>query len=167
MVVLCFFIIIACIFDYYIRKIPNILIIAIVISGIIRAYLYSGYGGIIFYLIKTCSVITVLYPLFKIGGIGAGDVKLFGVCSGYFDQNRILYFLFFSMLVAAIFSIIKMVKRKNFKKRFLIMSNYIYKTISTGEIGIYPDMNIDKEESGLCLSGPVLCSVLLHIGGVW
>ena len=49
-------------------------------------------------------VIALLYPLFKISAVGAGDVKLLGAAAGYFPFEKIFLFAFVSLLIAAIIS---------------------------------------------------------------
>lgn len=85
-------------------------------------------------------VMFLLYPFFRLGGLGAGDVKLLGICAGYFHRDKILSFLFCSLLIAAIFALIKMMTEHCTRERLKMR---------------------------IPLAGPVLCSVLLSAGGVY
>ena len=58
-----------------------------------------------------CNVLlttVAFYLFFYIGAMGAGDVKLLGVCAGYFSGEKVLCFLFFALLFAAVFALCKM-----------------------------------------------------------
>ena len=56
-----------------------------------------------------CILTTILlYFVFWIGAIGAGDVKMLGVCAGFFPWNKVLYFLFFALMIAAVIALFKM-----------------------------------------------------------
>lgn len=167
MVILSFFLVITCFTDYCKGKIPNCLLLAMGIAGAADSYLCGGAINILYFMLKAVSVILILYPVFRIGAIGAGDIKLFGVCSGFVSMDRILHFLFFSMLVAAIFSLIKMCVKNNFKERLYYLCRYISDAVQNGKLTIYFAKKEEKRSAGLCLSGPVLCSILMHIGGIW
>jgi len=137
---LCIFLLIACYYDYRYRRIPNILLLMMLITGLLWSFWNRGIGGMFLLAMAVVLPMVLLYPFFKIGALGAGDVKLFGVCSGYLSLDRILYFLFFSMLIAALFSLIKLMVTRNIKE---------YRKIR------------------MPLAGPVFCSILLYIGGVY
>ena len=106
--------------------------------------------------------------------IGGGDVKLLGISSGFFGGRSALYFVFFSLLVSAVFSLIKMLARRQFAERFRFLGNYlknIYRNLESGEKGkcleLYMTDRNEKVRCGIAMSGPVLISALLHLGGVY
>lgn len=135
---LCVFLVAACGYDYREKRIPNYLILWIAIVGAgWRLWSERAPGGL-WYLGQAAIVMASLYPFFQIGGLGAGDVKLLGVTAGYLPAQKILTFLFFSLLVAAMISLTK-IRAKGGERRC----------------------------SRVCLSGPVLVSVLLFLGGVY
>lgn len=132
------FLVAACNYDYREKRIPNYLIIWMAIAGVGWRLWNEGAPGELWYLGQAVLVVAILYPFFKIGGLGAGDVKLLGVTAGYLPAEKILVFLFCSLLVAAMISVVKMWKR-----------------------------GAGGAQGGICLSGPVLVSVLLLLGGVY
>ena len=87
----------------------------------------------------------LFYFLFQIGALGAGDVKLFGICSAYLPVDKVLSFLFFSLLIAAIISLMKIVTLKLF-------------------VGLKSKECLN---SGIPLAGPVFAGILLYIGGFY
>lgn len=167
MAVLSFLLVIACCYDYGSGRIPNLLLLGITAAGMTQSLFGRGSAGGIAFLAAAVAVTALWYPLFKIGMVGAGDVKLLGVCAGYFSIGKIIYFMFFSMLAAAIFSLIKLWKNKNFKERFLYLGEYIMDVVQTGNWRLYLKDKGEKRAAGLCLSGPILISVLMHWGGVY
>lgn len=136
---LCIFLLIACYYDYRYRRIPNILILLMLITGVTWRFCEQGGRSTFLYLLTMIVVIAFLCPFFRIKALGAGDVKMFGVCAGYFSGETILYFLFFSLLVAASVSIVTIIINR--RKECLKMK--------------------------IPLAGPVLLSILLHIGGMY
>lgn len=134
---LCAFLVAACGYDYKERRIPNYLIMWMAIAGAGWRLWNERPAGEIWYLGQAVLVMVMLYPFFKVGGLGAGDVKLLGVTAGYLPAEKILTFLFCSLLIAAMISLAKILKKGR------------------------------GWRSGVCLSGPVLISILLFLGGVY
>lgn len=118
------------------------------------------------YCLTVIVVLLVLYPFFRIGGLGAGDVKLLSVCSGYFSGLQIFYFLFLSMLISVIFSVIPLLKEGYLKERVFYFLEYCTDVFRSGRWRLYLPQKGGKSPVGICMSGPILCSVLLCMGGV-
>ena len=167
LVALCLILVPVCLFDYARYRIPNLLLFAVFIAGIAEGFIAGGIFPGILYVIRALLVIFVLFPLFKVGMVGAGDVKLLGLCAGFFSGGRILCFLFFSMLTAAAFSIVKMLKENNFKQRFSYFGSYIFDIFRTGNWKLYTEDLKSEKKACLCLSGPVFISLIMHMGGLY
>ncbi len=167
MVALCLFLVVACGFDYRWRKIPNFLILMIAMVGVLQHWSVSGMEGVLWYLGTVLLVAAMLYPIFKIGSLGAGDVKLLGVTAGYFPFKKILTFLFVSLLIAAMISLVKMWKKNNFTERLRYLFAYLADVCRSGNYKLYLENEADRRAVGICLSGPVLLAVLLHWGGFY
>ena len=108
---LCVFLAAACGYDYRQRRIPNYVILGMTIAGIGWRMYDERAPGALWYLGQAVLVMAVLYPFFKTGGLGAGDVKLIGVTAGYLPAEKILGFLFCSLLVAALISLVKILRK--------------------------------------------------------
>lgn len=120
MPVLCVFLVIACFFDYRRCRIPNLLLGALLLYGLLQSFINGGVQDFALFMGITLLVMLVFYPFFKIGCIGAGDVKLFGICAGFFPLGKILLFLFFSLLISAGISLFRMLQNNNLQERFFI-----------------------------------------------
>ena len=160
--VLCFLLTAACGFDYCRKRIPNWLVLVLLIHGSVLCLAREGAQGILGYMANTVILTALLYPLFKIKTLGAGDVKLFGVVAGYLPFNKIFLFLFFSLFIAAVFSMIKLVLQRNFRERLRTFAGYV-QAVMWGGVQSYPASG----RNTVCLSGPVLISTLLCLGGVY
>lgn len=167
MAVLCASLGVVCFFDYRRRRIPNPLIALILAIGAGRGLQQNGPGGAGVYLLVTVLVLFLLYPLFRMGGLGAGDVKLFSVCAGYFPADKIFYFLFFSMLISAIFSLIQLCRERDLWDRVSYFCEYVIAVAKSGKWFLYLPQKGERRFPGICMSGPILCSVLLGMGGVY
>ena len=164
---LCFLLLFACCFDYSRQRIPNLLLVGIMAIGLVEAFRGGGGRAVVFFLVRMAVVILTLYPFFRIGTVGAGDVKLLGVCAGYFPGDRILLFLFISMLLSAVFSLMKLWREKNAKERLAYLGEYLTDVIRTGNLRLYFENKKSFRAAGICLSGPILISALMCWGGVY
>jgi len=102
---------VAVITDLCSNKIPNPLIIAGVIIGIITTnHLFESIFVFIF-------CILIFFPAFKIGALGAGDIKCIAMMSFYLTRHELLWALFYTFLTAAIYSICKILYYRSFQIR--------------------------------------------------
>ncbi|MCM1099770.1 MAG: A24 family peptidase [Clostridium sp.] len=167
MAVLCASLAVACVCDYKKRKIPNPVVLIIMAAGLWRNAFLGGLEGLGRYLLVTAGVLLLLYPFFRIGGLGAGDVKLMSVCAGYFSPHRICYFLFYSLLISAIISVCKIYRERSARDRVSYFCEYCVAVARSGQWRLYLPEKGDGRLWGICMSGPVWCSVLLGLGGVY
>ena len=166
MAALCAMLMAACWYDYRKKKIPNLLILAVFILGVGWRLWREGITGSLFYLGQTAAVLIPMYFLFQIGVVGAGDVKLFGVTAGFLPFNKLFLFLFVSLLIAAMLSLIKLMKHRNLVKRMRHLACYLAEAMKSGW-ALYSESGMELSEAAICLSGPILVSLLLYLGGVY
>ena len=164
---LCIFLCIACYYDYRFCRIPNWLVMLTLGLGLTKAFLGRGGYGAAEYLFWGGILMLALYPFFRIGTIGGGDVKLYGVCCGFFPADKILFFLFFSLLFAALFSMIRFVKRADLRERFAYLLAYVKDVAGSGAYHLYFSDLQEKRKAGICLAGPIFLSILLFWGGLY
>lgn len=167
MTALCFMLGIACYFDYRKGKIPNVLLLIMLITGCGIWMLRGGISEMIFSLSAGILVVLLLYPLYRIGAMGAADVKLYGICAGYLPRDKFVFFLFVSLLIAAVVSLIKMVKECNAIERMEYLCEYILDVVREGKFFLYIENEKEKRSAGICLAGPILGSLLLYLGGAY
>lgn len=167
MATLCVFLMMACGFDYWKKRIPNHLLAMMTVVGIWQAGLNGGVEGILYFLCKMICMIVCMFFLFKIGALGAGDVKLFGVCAGYLPGDKILHFLFYSLLIAAVISLVKILTEHSAKERLVYLGEYILGVIQCGSWQLYMENQREQQRCGICLAGPILGSALMWAGGIY
>ncbi len=166
MVLLSFFAAVACFFDTRKRRIPNLLLAVVLLTGLIRAGCLQGTTGPPAYLLRMILVILAFYPFFMIGSLGAGDVKLFGVAAAFFESRDVIPFLFFTLLIAAFLSILKLVLCGNVRERFARLTFWV-RSLLCGNLRIYVADEEKNNADTVALAGPVFCSVLLKLGGFY
>lgn len=164
---LCLLLAVSCWYDYRKGRIPNLLLLIMFVVGWTYAAVCGGTQEAISFPIESFGVMLLLYPVFKIGALGAGDVKLYGICAGYLPRNKFLFFLFLSLLIAAIISLIKMLKECNAMERISYLCEYVADVVTSGNFRLYIEDEKERRASGICLAGPIFCSVLLYLGGIY
>ena len=164
---LCVLLMAACYCDYRKKKIPNYLIVAMVLTGVVWRFLVAGLSGAAVCVLQMAVIGGILFPLFKIGAVGAGDVKLFGVTAGCLPFEKIFVFLFVSLLIAAIISLVKFWYYGNLCERLKYFMEYLTDVWKSGSWRLYLENEADSPDLRLCLSGPVLLGLLLYMGGVY
>lgn len=167
MAALCVLLAAACYCDYRKKRIPNYLIIAIVLVSVIWRFLLEGLPGAITCVFQAVLIGAMLYPLFKIGALGAGDVKLFGATAGCLPFEKIFVFLFVSLLISAIISLAKLWKYDHLIERLQYFGEYLADIFKSGSFRLYLDGNSDDSNIRLCMSGPIFLSLLLYLGGAY
>ena len=167
MIILCFLLAVGCLYDYWQTRIPNWLILLILLYGLGYRYWDAGGAGV-FQFIKGCiAVLLVFYPLFKIGALGAGDVKLFASVAGYLSGQTLVCFLFTSLLIAAVISLVLILREKSMRKRIGYLCAYLADVCRRGDWQPYGSSRGGRPGQGVRLAGPVLLSVLVHMGGIY
>ena len=164
--VLCIFLLAACYYDCRYRRIPNLLSAAIFVAGALGTVFHPDRNMLCF-LAVTLLLLLFLYPFFKLGVLGAGDVKLLGACAGFFAYEKLLTFLFFVLVAAAILSLLKLLTERSAGERFFYLWRYLVEVARRGKWQLYFENERERYKAGIPLAGPVLCSALLHLGGVY
>lgn len=111
--------------------------------------------------------LALTFPLYRIGSVGAGDIKLIALCCGMLQRDCIFSFLFSMLLFAAIFSIFKLVRNHMTMERLGYFVSYVSEVRRSGSWSMYVSDQRELGRVGICMSGPVFLSLLLYLGGVY
>jgi len=171
-IVLIVLLVIACFMDYKYGKIYNYLIMTGMIAGCGYCIYQSGIRGILVWLGLFLLPILITYPLYMIGVFGAGDVKLMAVSGGFLTFSSSVWFIFVAFLIGAILSLLKMLYERNLKERICYFISYVWELCCLGGVRLYHSREMigeqaDTKKRKIHFAGPILCSVLLHIGGIY
>ncbi len=113
----------------------------------------------------------LLYPLFKIGVLGAGDVKLFVMIGCFYGAGDMAYLLAGAFVIGAVFSVCKLTAEKNGKERFRYFFSYLFAVGRSGCLQRY-DEEQKQDDHAYCknkihFAVPVLFSVVCRMGGLF
>lgn len=156
-VLLCIMCVIA-IVDLFQYKIPNWCIILGITFWIVEKVFHFSGDSMVEGIAQMLICFIAFWPFYLLRGIGAGDVKLFMMMSLYFKKQELIMILFFTFLVAAAASFVKIVCFAEGRKRIAYLWRYIKKICITGCIDSYETPK-EKEKTTIRLSLPALVSV--------
>ena len=78
-----------------------------------------------------------MYPLYMIGALGAGDVKLFVMIGSFQAIGEFMAILAGAFVIGAGFSVMKLAAEKNGRERFRYFFSYLHEVWRTGHWRIY------------------------------
>lgn len=149
-------------------RIPNGFVMLGVIIGVSGSLWYNL--GVRRTAVSMLLAFLLLYPLFKIGALGAGDVKVFMMIGSFLEVRALLTVLAAAFVIGALCSLLKLLAEHNGRERMYYFWSYISEVVRTRQWKIYGEhMAQDYEryrKNKIHFTIPVLFSVALLIGGV-
>lgn len=152
--------------DWRCYRIPNTCICIGAVAGLIMTYVSYSFAGLLSSLAGMMIIFMAFYPFYLLGGIGAGDVKLFMMLGCFIQGDMLLRYMLVTMAIAAAWSVIKMLVFAESRERLFYLGRYIRKAALTGAMDEY---QIDKTQKRcvIRLSIPAFISLLLMCMGVY
>ena len=126
-------------------KVSNKLIVAgLSIGSLFQAAEYQALG--IYYFLRNISVpVILLYLLFQMRVLGAGDIKLFSVIGGICGFQILFITVAASFAVAACMSLWKMLYHHSLISRLSVFGDYISQCLLSGRLLKYPRESEGKQ----------------------
>ncbi len=152
--------------DMRFYKIPNVCIFAGMVCGLIMTYMSYSLTGVLLSCAAAAVIFAALYPFYLIGGLGAGDVKLFMMAGCFLRYEKLFWYLLVTFAVGALISSVKMVLFRESRQRLFYLIKYIIKTAITKNID---DYKVDKKNKRcvIRLSVPAFISLILMCLGMY
>ncbi len=151
----------AVLYDLELGLIPNALTVTGLAMGLIWQLGAHGILGLLLFLGGALLPVLLLSPLFYFRMIGAGDIKLFMALGGFFGPGLLLSCIVWSIVIAAVFSLILSFRRRIFTDRVHYFLSYISEYADTRKWKPY--LAGAGVKSRFCFSVPVLASVILCV----
>lgn len=157
-------------------KIPNCLILlgaaAFGIAGFIRGP-SLGYGaweiclGLALFLLRIILTAGILFPLFLFRMMGAGDIKVMAVITGYMGLYIGFEIIFYGLAAAAAWSLFYMLRKRILMERIRYFLNYFKNLYQTERILPYCAFAGDRLQAGFCFAPFLWCGfcLWLTVGG--
>lgn len=114
--------------------------------------------------------ILILFPLYFIKALGAGDIKLFSVIGSFFGTSFVIHFMALSFVIGGILSAVQLIRYKNLKIRLLFFLSYIRKlySMTANHNGAdfdfkYYDKNKDSTHGVIHFSAAIFLAFILKL----
>jgi len=114
--VVTFLLITAAIIDGWMLKVPNWLTFPMIMAGWIYSTAVFGWEGLGWSLAGTVAGLALLLPLYAIGGMGAGDVKLLAGVGAWVGATTTFYAFCVSAVIGAVIAVLMVLARRDWTK---------------------------------------------------
>lgn len=138
LVLLFYFLIFAAVQDIQSGKVSNRLIAIGLMTGLIFQVIEHKVCGIYFFLWNISVPVILLYLLFQMRVLGAGDIKLFSMIGGIWGLQVLCATIAGSFLIAAFLSFCKILYHRNLISRLRVFKGYICQVLVSGRLLTYP-----------------------------
>lgn len=164
-----FILAVAVVYDFETGHIPNPLSVGgILISQAIVA-VNESVASAVFGLLGMLLVILFLFPIFMIGGIGAGDIKLLMIAPMFFTKRETVGIILTSLVIGALFGALKLVRKHMLRIRLINFIQYIESGLLNRHLYIYDYFESNQNNSfkthRIHLSLSILISVMIFARG--
>lgn len=121
--------IVAAVIDGWKLKVPNWLTFPLILSGWLYSGLVFGWEGFGYSVLGTLAGLAMLLPLYAIGGMGAGDVKLLAGVGAWVGTMVTLYSFCLSAIIGGVIALGMVAWRRAWQKHqnqfWMILSEII------------------------------------------
>jgi prepilin peptidase CpaA len=98
--------VIAVICDLHSRRIPNLLTFGAAFAGIAIHGYYSGISGVTSALIGWVAGAAIFFPVFALGGMGGGDIKLLGAMGAWLGPGPALIVALYTGIAGGVMALL-------------------------------------------------------------
>lgn len=164
MVVLIALLVIAATIDYRSHRIPNVLVLVGMVFGVLYNTVVppAPHAGYWWPLQGLALGLMAFLPLYLIGVMGAGDVKLVAMVGAIIGPVDVLWAVLYTMIVGGVLSIVMVLARGTTQRllsNFLTLFQLTYLDAGTG---VRPNLHIDERAS----AGKLPYGVAIAIGTI-
>jgi prepilin peptidase CpaA len=108
--------VVAAVIDGWMLKVPNWLTYPMVFAGWAYSVTYFGWEGLMWSLLGTAVGLLLLLPMYAIGGMGAGDVKLLAGVGAWVWATNTFYAFCATTIIGAVIAVLMVVYRRAWAK---------------------------------------------------
>ena len=149
--------------DFFQNRIKNLVIIISIASGFYINFLSAGAEGLIDSASGAAIPFILLFGLFALKMLGAGDVKLFCATGALMGLNFVLLSLTFSFLSGGLIAAAIIIRKRNAKERVLCFLNYVKTCFLTCSFLPYEPGDSIKDGSRFPFTGAAACGTLITV----
>lgn len=121
--------VVAAVIDGWKLKVPNWITFPMVISGWIFSGVFFGWAGLGWSLCGTATGLALLYPLYAIGGMGAGDVKLLAGVGAWVWATTTCYAFVVCAIVGGVIALAMVFLRPGWQKHAAMFKGILHEIL--------------------------------------
>lgn len=144
-------------------KVRNRLICLGLFTGTLFQIWEFGLWGLFLSAVQILFPVIVLFLLFLMHALGAGDIKLFSVIGCIWNLKFLCYCMFFSFLTGAVFSLGKLLYQRNLIARLMYFCRYVKNSLGNKKLGVY-DRQSDGKQNTICFTTAILTGFCIAMG---
>ncbi len=149
-------------------RIPNGFLVIGIMIGLGGSRWYGP--GLLSSSVSMLLAFLLMYPLFKIGGLGAGDIKVLVMTGGFLSVKDFLTVLTAAFVIGAILAAIKLFAEHNVRERLAYLLAYAAEVIDSKRWKLYGE-DLDRHQelyhrNKIHFTVPILLGTALRIGGL-
>lgn len=126
-------------------RISNRLIGIGLLLGLFFQVRQYGIRGLGIFIVNVSVPVILLYLLFLMRALGAGDIKLFSVISSIWNWNIACITIMAGFFVGAVISFGKLIYERNLFSRLCVFRDYLCQVMATGKLKKYPRESKGKQ----------------------
>lgn len=146
-------------------RISNRLIASGLTIGLLIQILEYGLKGIGIFAVNISIPVVLLYLLFLMRALGAGDIKLFSVIGSIWDLKVLVITVCGAFLAGALMSLWQLLYQRNLCNRFCVFRDYVFRCLLTGKLEKYPRES-DGKQNFIHFSAAILIGFIAAMGVV-
>lgn len=154
--------IVAVVQDFKSMKISNRLILTGLLLSLAFGFILNGVSRIPYILLNISFPVIVLYLLYLLGVLGAGDIKLFSVIGGFTNLKMLTNCMVAAFIAGAVIGIIKMLHNRNLRFSLFKGQQYV-KGLFLGNVSSYRE-TMAEERNLMHFSLAILIGLLAATG---
>jgi prepilin peptidase CpaA len=153
----------ACVSDLRTRRIPNMLTFGSAIAAIAVHGATAGTSGLITGVAGWLVGIALFFPLFALGGMGAGDVKLLGALGAWLGPMTVLYVALYSSMAGGVLAVAVALKAGYLRQAIRNLQGLACYWMTVG-LKPAPGLTLDQEQTPkLAFAVPVLAGLMVTL----
>lgn len=121
--------VVAAIIDGCKLRVPNWLTYHLIAGGLVISTIIGGALGCVWSLAGTALGLALLLPLYAVGGMGAGDVKLLAGVGAWVGPGLLLFAFVNSVLVGAVLALVLVACSGELRRHWILMQSIAWEIL--------------------------------------